>query len=112
MDLRSYVRENQQVMEFVRHATPGVIDKYIGTLDYATARFNTILLKLSQDQLSADEHRNEIEECFGIIQSFYNDTKRYITWAYVFKPIMALKLHYTGTTQIPKIKFLLEKINN
>ena len=49
MDLRSYVRENQQVMEFVQHATPGVIDKYVGTLDYATARFNTILLKLSQD---------------------------------------------------------------
>ena len=112
MDLRSYVRENQQVMEFVRHATPGAIDKYIGTLDYATARFNTILLKLSQDPLSADEHRNEIEECFGIIQSFYNDTKRYVTCAYIFKPIMALKLHYTGTTQIPKIKFLSEKINN
>ena len=112
MDLRSYVRENQQVMEFVRHATPGAIDKYIGTLDYATARFNTILLKLSQDPLSADTHKNEIEECFGIIQSFYNDTKRYLNWAHIFKPIMTLKLHYTGTTQIPKIKFLLEKINN
>jgi len=112
MDLRSYVRENQQVMEFVRHATPGVIDKYVGTLDYATARFNTILLKLSQDPLSADEHRNEIEECFAIIQSFYTDTKRYLIWAYIFKPIIALKLHYTGTTQVTKIKFLLNKINN
>jgi hypothetical protein len=112
MDLRSYVRENQQVMEFVQHATPGAIDKYVGTLDYATARFNTILLKLSQDPLGADEHRQDINECFNIIQNFYNDTKRYITWAYIFKPVMALKLHWSGTTQIPKIKFLLEKINN
>jgi len=112
MDLRHYVRENQHVMEFVKNATPGVIDKYVGTLDYATARFNTILLTLSQEPLGADEHRQDIDECFGIIQSFYNDTKRYIMMAYIFKPIMALKLHYTGTTQIPKIKFLLEKINN
>jgi hypothetical protein len=112
MDLRHYVRENQHVMEFVQHSTPGVIDKYVGTLDYATARFNTILLKLSQEPLRADEHRQDIDECFGIIQSFYNDTKSYLTWPYVLKPIMAIKLHYTGKTQIPKIKFLLEKINN
>ena len=112
MDLRYYVRENQQVMEFVQHATPGAIDKYIGTLDYATARFNTILLKLSQDPLGADEHNNEIDECFNVIQSFYTDTKSYLTWPYLAKPIMAVKLHWAGTTQIPKIKFLLEKINN
>ena len=112
MDLRPYVRENQHVMDFVQHATPGAIDKYVGTLDYATARFNTILLKLSQDPLSADEHSNEIDECFGAIQNFYEDTKRYLTWPYVLKPLVALKLHWSGTTQIPKIKFLLEKINN
>lgn len=112
MDLRSYVRQNQQVIEFVQHATPGAIDKYIGTLDYATARFNTILLKLSQDPLRADEHRNEIDECFGVIQNFYADTKRYLMWPYLLKPIIALKLHYIGKIQVPKIKFLLEKINN
>ncbi len=110
MDLRHYVRDNQQVMEFVRHSTPGVIDKYIGTLDYATARFNTILIKLSQDPLRADQHQNEIDECFKIIQNFYNHTKKYLTWPYVLKPVIALKLHWTGITQIPKIKFLLEKI--
>ena len=49
MDLRSYVRENQHIMTFVQQAIPGVIDKYVGTLDYATARFNTILLRLSED---------------------------------------------------------------
>mgnify|MGYP001174988785 CR=1 FL=1 len=112
MDLRHYVRENQQVIDFVHHATPGVIDKYVGTLDYATARFNTILLKLSQDPLGADKHSNEINDCFEVIQKFHADTKRYLMWHYLLKPIMALKLHWAGTTQIPKIKFLLEKINN
>jgi hypothetical protein len=112
MDLRHYVRENQQVIEFVQHATPGAIHKYVGTLDYATARFNTILLRLSQDPLRADEHSDEIDQCFNIIQRFYTDTKRYLTWHYALKPIVALKLHWSGTTQIPKIKFLLEKINN
>ena len=112
MDLRHYVRENQRVIEFVQHAIPGVIDKYVGTLDYATARFNTILLALSQDPLRADEHKNDIEECFDVIQSFYTDTKKYITWPYLFKPLIALKLHWSGKIRIPKIKFLLEKINN
>ena len=112
MYVNDYVRANKEVIEFVRNAVPGAIDKYVGTLDHATARFNTILLKLSQDPLGADEHSNEIAECFNIIQNFYADIKKYLTWPYLAKPIMALKLHWAGTTQIPKIKFLLEKINN
>ena len=112
MDFRSYVERNQEVIDFVRDVTPGHIDKYTGTLDYACARFNTILLKLSQHPLKADEHSNDVEECFGIIQGFYNDTKRYLTWPYWTKPIMALKLYYTGKTQIPKIKKLLQSLNN
>ena len=112
MDLRSYVRENQHIITFVQQATPGVIDKYVGTLDYATARFNTILLKLSQDPLRADTHKHEIDDCFRTIQTFYEDTKRYLMWPYVFKPIIMIKLHLTGKTKIPKIKLLLEKINN
>ena len=112
MDLRHYVRENQQIIEFVRHATPGAIDKYVGTLDYATARFNTILLKLSQDPLKSDQHRHEIKECFDIIQSFYQDTKKYITWPYIVKPLMTLKLHWKGKVRIPKIKKLLQLLDN
>ena len=112
MDLRHYIRENQQIVEFVQHATPGVIDKYVGTLDYATARFNTILLTLSQDPLKADQFRDELDQCFNAIQNFYADTKRYLTWPYLFKPIVALKLHWSGKSHVPKIKFLLQKINN
>lgn len=112
IDLRPYVRRNQHVMEFVRHATPGAIDRYIGTLDHATARFNTILLRASEDSVKTYDHAKEIDECYEAIQSFYKDTKRYLTWPYMFKPIMMLKLHLTGKIRIPKIKSLLEKINN
>tara|TARA_E500000318_G_scaffold105894_1_gene113327 strand:- start:526 stop:864 length:339 start_codon:yes stop_codon:yes gene_type:complete len=112
MDLRYYVRENKHIMTFVQQAIPGVIDKYVGTLDYATARFNTILLKLSEDPLLADKHRHEIDYCFRTIQTFYEDTKRYLMWPYVFKPIITLKLLWTGKVGIPKIKNLLQKIDN
>ena len=112
MDLNSYVQHTQQVVDFVKNATPGAIDKYVGTLDYATARFNTVLIKLSQDPLLADQHRNDVEECFATIQSFYNNTKRYVSAPYIIKPLFSLILHVIGTTRIPKIKFLLEKINN
>ena len=112
MYVNDYVLANKEVIEFVQKAVPGAIDKYVGTLDFATARFNTILLALSQDPLRADEYRNDIEECFNVIQSFHQDTKKYLIWPYFFKPLMALKLHWSGKTQIPKIKFLLEKIDN
>jgi hypothetical protein len=112
MDFRSYVERNQAVIDFVRDVTPGHIDKYTGTLDYACARFNTILLKLSQHPLKADEHSNDVEECFNIIQSFYVYTKRLIDTHWIFNPIFKIILHYKGTIQLPKIKIMLDKVNN
>ena len=112
MDLQHYVRGNQTVIQFVKDAMPGENDKYTGTLDYATARFNTILLRLSEDPLKADQHKQEVQECFEIIQDFYCYTKKITTQHKIFKPIIQLILHYKGTIHIPKIKFLLEKVNN
>jgi len=112
MDFRSYVERNQKVIDFVNDVTPGHIDKYTGTLDYATARFNTILIKLSQDPLKADQYRNDVEECFNIIHDFYNYTKLFAYKSPIIKPFIKLLLHYKGMVQVPKIKFLLEKINN
>ena len=57
MDYDAYVKQNQVVVQFVKDVMPGTIDKYVGTLDYASARFNTILIKLSQDPLLADQHK-------------------------------------------------------
>ena len=78
MNFREYVESNQTVVQFVKDAMPGLNDKYIGTLDYATARFNTILLRLSEDPLKADQYRQDAIECFEIIQGFYAYTKKYI----------------------------------
>ena len=52
MNLKDFVVENQKVIALVKDRVPGneQVDMYYGTLDYATARFNTILLKLSQDR--------------------------------------------------------------
>ena len=112
MDFRDYVKENQEVIQFVKDAMPGTIDKYVGTLDYASARFNTILIKLSQDPLMADQYNDNVKECFDIIQNFYNNTKKYIYAHYLVKPMYASFLFFIGKTKIPKIKLLLEKIHN
>jgi|TARA_B100000085_G_scaffold980_1_gene947 hypothetical protein len=112
MDFTDYVKQNQKVIQFVKDAMPGSIDKYVGTLDHASARFNTILLKLSQEPLMADQYKNDVKECFDAIQSFYNNTKNYVQAHYILQPLYSFFLFVIGTTRIPKIKLLLEKINN
>jgi hypothetical protein len=112
MDFNEFVKQNQAVIRFVEEAIPGSIDKYVGTLDYASARFNTILIKLSQEPLMADQYNNDVQECFNAIQSFYNNTRKYVQAPYILKPVYSFLLFVIGTTGIPKIKFLLEKINN
>ena len=112
MDLRQYVTKNQEVIDFVRDVTPGHIDRYTGTLDYATARFNTILLKLSQDPLKADQHKDDLDECLEIIRDFHQNTLRMLNWPWALRPFVKVILHYKGKIHIPKIKFLLDKINN
>ena len=48
MNLKDYVQENQKVINLVNDRVPGdsKVDMYYGTLDYATARFHSILLRL------------------------------------------------------------------
>ena len=65
MHIDDYVRANKEVIKFVQNAVPGAIDKYVGTLDYATARFNTTLLKISQEPLMLDEHMPEARDCLN-----------------------------------------------
>ena len=77
LTLKDYVLKTESVVRHVQDRTPGseFIEKYWGTLDYATARFNTILIKLSQDQIKEVEHKKDIHDCFEIIQRFYDYTK-------------------------------------
>ena len=114
MDFRHFVEENSKIIQAVQDRTPGDerIDMYYGTLDYATARFHTILLRLSQDRILAQEHAVEVMECFETIQAFYSNVKRYEAWPRLFRHIVAMMLHGIGTRRIPKIKRLLERVNN
>ena len=114
MNLKDFVLENQKIIELVKDRVGGenIVDKYYGTLDYATARFNTILIKLSQDKIKQVEHTTEVLDCFNAIQDFYNNVQRYRFWPKIIRPLIKLNLHGIGTRRIPKIKILLEKLNN
>jgi|TARA_B100001079_G_scaffold6878_1_gene5804 hypothetical protein len=114
MNLKDFVLENQKIIELVKDRVGGhdIIDTYYGTLDYATARFNTILIKLSQDKIKQVEHTTEVLECFDAIQDFYNNVQRYRFWPKIARPFIKLNLYGIGTRRIPKIKNLLEKLHN
>ena len=114
MNLKDFVLENQKIIELVKDRVGGQkdVDTYYGTLDYATARFNTILLKLSQDKIKEIEHTTEVLECFEAIQAFYNNVQRYRFWPKIARPFIKLNLYGIGTRRIPRIKNLLEKLDN
>ena len=114
MNLKDFVSENQKIIELVRDRVGGenTVDMYYGTLDYATARFHTILIKLSQDKIKQVEHTTEVLDCFNAIQDFYNNVQRYRFWPKITRPFIKLNLYGIGTRRIPKIKNLLEKLNN
>ena len=48
MNLVDFVKENEKVIRLVKDRVPGRddVDMYYGTLDVATARFHSILLKI------------------------------------------------------------------
>ena len=114
MTLKDFVLENQKIIELVKNRVGGenVVDKYYGTLDYATARFNTILIKLSQDKIKEVEHTTDVLDCFNAIQDFYNNVQRYRFWPKITRPLIKLNLYGIGTRRIPKIKNLLQKLDN
>ena len=106
--------ENEKIIQAIHDRLPGdhKLDMYYGTLDYATARFHTILLRLSQDRIMEQEHQVELIECFEAIQAFYSNVKRYESWPKFFRHIVGIVLHGIGTRRIPKIKRLLNTLDN
>ena len=114
MNLKDFVLQNQEIIEFINDRVGGneTIDKYYGTLDYATARFHTILVKISQDKILEADNESEVLECFNAIQDFYKNVQRFRFWPWYTRPFVKLVIHGIGTRRIPKIKKLLEKLNN
>ena len=114
MDLKDFVLENQKIIDLVKDRTGGDthIDMYYGTLDYATARFHSILIKLSQDKVLEQVHGTDVKECFDTIQDFYKYVQRYRFWPRIARPFLKTILHGIGTKRIPAIKRLLNRLEN
>jgi len=114
MNLEDFVVKNQKIIELVKDRVGGNtdVDMYYGTLDYATARFNTILLKLSQDRIKEQKYATDINFCFEAIRDFYKNVQRYRFWPKITRPFIKLILHGIGTKRIPKIKRLLTELDN
>ena len=108
-----YVKGNQKIIQMVVDKVPGdpKVDMYYGTLDVATSRFHTILIKVSQDRLLEQEFQAEINDCYKAIQDFYENVQRYRFWPKFFRPLWGIVLHGIGTRRIPKIKKLLNTLS-
>ncbi len=114
MNLKEFVLENKKVIDLVKDKVPGDddVDMYYGTLDYATARFNTILIKLSQDAVLEEINKQDTLDCFNAIQDFYKNVQRYRFWPKFTRPFIKMILHGIGTKRIPLIKKLLNRLEN
>tara|TARA_B100000575_G_scaffold270130_1_gene250372 strand:- start:8671 stop:9051 length:381 start_codon:yes stop_codon:yes gene_type:complete len=114
MNLVDFVKENEKVIKLVKDRTPGQqdVDMYYGTLDVATARFHSILLKISQDRLAEERLKNDVEFCFKAIQDFYKNVQRYRFWPFFTKPFIKIVLHGIGIKRIPEIKKLLNRLKH
>lgn len=110
MNLNDIVKSNNEILTLIQKDHPGRLNMYIGTLDTAMARFNTVLLKLSQDPLLEQQYSLGITYCQNAIQDFYKNTKRLRDWPSITRPLIKLVLHYIGTQRIPEIKQLHDKI--
>ena len=112
MNYENFVRENQKIIQAIKDRVPGddQVDMFYGTLDVATARFHTILLKLSQDRLAEQRLKNDVAECFKAIQDFYKNVQRFGSWPFFTKPFIKIVLHGIGTKRIPLIKKLLNRL--
>jgi hypothetical protein len=114
MNYENFVIENQKIIQAIKDRVPGddEVDMYYGTLDVATARFHTILLKISQDRLAEQRLRNDVQDCFKAIQDFYDSVQRYRFWPFFTKPFVKIVIHGIGTKRIPLIKKLLNRLEH
>ena len=114
MNYENFVKANQKIIQAIKDRVPGndQVDMYYGTLDVATARFHTILLKISQDRLAEQRLRNDVEYCFKAIQDFYDYVQRYRFWPFFTKPFIKIVIHGIGIKRIPMIKKLLNRLEH
>ena len=118
--LYRHLKENSEIIEYVKgwngHKQPYhiqkqlLLTKYIGTLDQALSRFNSMLLRVNEHPLLLGEFENDIQECADIIQKFYTYTKRLDSWPLFMRRFLMWRLHKIGTKKIPLIKKTYSKL--
>ena len=113
VDHKQFVMENRSIQQFLIDRLPGDNDMMYATLDKALQRFNTILLRLSQEPLLAEEHNLEVIECQKAIHDFYNYTQKHMNAGnWITRLYYRTCIHGIGSRRIPKIKKLHNKLDN
>jgi len=110
---RELVQHNQDIVKYCQSRTYTIDNQMLNaSLDMAIARFNTILLRLIQYPLQAEEHSTEITECQRAIDKFYYYLIKLDTWPRFTHWFWRYMIHQVGTKKIPKIRALLNRIEN
>jgi hypothetical protein len=111
--LDAMVRQNQDIIEYLRHAHRiGDYGMLVGSLDYAIARINTVILRLSQYPLLADEYFSELQSCHNSVRAFHKNMARAESWPKFLRWYPEFRTHWIGRKQFPRIALLLARVEN
>jgi hypothetical protein len=111
--LDAMVRQNQDIIEYLRHAHHiGDYGMLVGSLDYAISRINTIILRLSQYPLLADEYFAELKSCHNSVRAFHKNMVRTESWPGFLRWYPEFRTHWIGRKQFPRIARLLARVEN
>ena len=105
------VEKNQEHLNFFksRSIRTEYDQKINASFDYAVARMNTILLRLIQYPLVANELDHDVVRCQETLNKFYDyarkfDDSKWFKWYY------KMSLHGIGERQFPYIRSLLNTV--
>ena len=111
--LDAMVRQNQAIIEYLRHAHRiGDYGMLVGSLDYAISRINTIILRLSQYPLLADQYFSELKSCSHSVRAFHRNMQRSESWPRFLRWYPEWRTHWIGRKQFPRIARLLSRVEN
>ena len=111
--LDAMVRQNQDIIEYLRHAHRiGDYGMLVGSLDYAIARINTVILRLSQYPLLADQYFSELQSCHCSVRAFHLNMQRTESWPAFLQWYPRFRLHRIGIKKFPQIAVLLARVEN
>ena len=109
--LDAMVRQNQDIIEYLRHAHRiGDYGMLVGSLDYAISRINTIILRLSQHPLLADQYFSELKSCHNSVRAFHRNMQRSESWPGFLRWYPEWRTHWIGRKQFPRIARLLARV--